>query len=132
MIVRTIKAITGTDRDVHAETWHSRRLLLADDGMGFSMHETVMKAGTATEMWYKNHLEAVYCVEGEGELIDLDHGTVHAIEPGMLYALSGHERHIVKVKKELRLVCVFNPPVTGRETHDRDGAYPSAEQFSNS
>jgi len=23
----------------------------------------------------------------------------------------------------MRLICVFNPPVTGREVHDQDGAY---------
>jgi L-ectoine synthase len=22
------------------------------------------------------------------------------------------------------MVCVFNPPVTGREVHDEDGVYP--------
>ena len=25
--------------------------------------------------------------------------------------------------KPMRMVCVFNPPVTGRETHDADGSY---------
>jgi L-ectoine synthase len=24
----------------------------------------------------------------------------------------------------MRTVCVFNPPVTGREVHDEDGVYP--------
>jgi L-ectoine synthase len=24
----------------------------------------------------------------------------------------------------MRTVCVFTPPVTGREVHDEDGAYP--------
>jgi L-ectoine synthase len=25
--------------------------------------------------------------------------------------------------EELKLVCAFNPPVSGREIHDADGAY---------
>jgi L-ectoine synthase len=25
---------------------------------------------------------------------------------------------------DLHLVCVFNPPVTGREVHDEHGVYP--------
>jgi L-ectoine synthase len=28
------------------------------------------------------------------------------------------------VREEIRCVCVFNPPVTGREVHDENGVYP--------
>ena len=124
MIVRTVAGITGTDRDVRAGTWRSRRLVLADDAVGFSLHETVMHAGTATEMWYANHIEAVFCVEGTGSLHDLEHDEHHRIEPGVMYLLDGHERHRVTAETDLRLVCVFNPPCTGRETHQADGSYP--------
>lgn len=127
MIVRTLQEIAGTERDVHAETWVSRRLLLRRDGVGFSLHETVMFAGTETLMWYKNHIEAVYCVEGEGELEDLTHHQRHPIRPGTLYCLNGHERHIMRPKTDLRLICVFNPPVSGQEVHDADGSYPLEE-----
>jgi len=41
-----------------------------------------------------------------------------------MYALNAHDRHVLKARKNLRMVCVFNPPCTGRETHDKDGAYP--------
>jgi L-ectoine synthase len=27
----------------------------------------------------------------------------------------------------MRMVCVFTPPLTGREVHDREGAYPVDE-----
>jgi L-ectoine synthase len=27
----------------------------------------------------------------------------------------------------MRMVCVFNPPLTGREVHDATGAYPVTE-----
>ncbi|QSO47849.1 ectoine synthase [Alicyclobacillus mengziensis] len=124
MIVRQLNDILATDRDVQAETWTSRRLLLANDKVGFSLHDTVMKAGTETTMWYKNHIEAVYCVEGDGELEDLVNGRRYPLSPGTLYVLNGHERHIVRPKTDVRMVCVFNPPVTGRETHDDEGAYP--------
>lgn len=124
MIVRDLKAIAGTERDVRAETWSSRRLLLAGDGMGFSLHDTVLHAGTVTEMWYRNHVEAVYCIEGTGELEDIDHGTVHQIGPGTMYALDGHEKHRLRAHTSLRMVCVFNPPCTGAEVHDGDGSYP--------
>jgi L-ectoine synthase len=39
--------------------------------------------------------------------------------------LNEHDQHILKANKgsQMRMVCVFNPPVTGRETHDEDGSY---------
>jgi L-ectoine synthase len=124
MIIRSLDSVVGTERDVEAPTWRSRRLLLASDGMGFSLHETLIAAGTETRMWYRNHLEAVYCIGGEGTLEDLETGEVHPIVEGTMYALDRHDRHVLRAATEMRMVCVFNPPCTGREVHDGDGAYP--------
>ena len=124
MIVRQLKDIEGTERDVKTETWASRRLILRDDQVGFSVHDTIMKKGTDTMMWYKNHIEAVYCIEGEGGIEDLTTGTVHRIAPGTLYLLNNHDKHRVRPKTDLRMVCVFNPACTGQEVHDPSGAYP--------
>lgn len=124
MKVVRLSDIAGTDKDVHAPNWHSRRFVLAEDGAGFSFHDTVLYAGTSTEMWYRHHVESVYCIEGEGELTNLENGEVHAIAPGTLYLLDGHERHILTAHTDLRMMCVFNPPLTGQETHDEDGTYP--------
>lgn len=127
-IVR-VQDLTGTDRDVEGTGWRSRRLLLAKDGMGFSLHETTVPPGAELRLWYKHHLEAVYCVGGDGTVEDLASGAVHEIRDGTLYALDRHDRHVVRGGSEpMRLVCVFNPPVTGRETHDADGSYPQAEE----
>ena len=127
MIVRALSEILGSPRDVSGETWTSRRLLLAHEGMGFSLHDTLIHAGTETRMHYKHHLEAVYCVEGEGTLEDLESGVTHDIAAGTMYALSGHERHVLRAKSTMRMICVFNPPVTGREVHGEDGDYPPSE-----
>lgn len=124
MIVRTLEEITDTERDVQAPTWRSRRFVLADDGVGFSLHETVMAAGTETTMWYQHHVEGVYCLEGKGRLEDLDNATTYDLVPGTMYLLDGHERHRVTAETDLRMVCVFNPPCTGREVHDEHGVYP--------
>lgn len=124
MIVRKLTDIIGTDRDVDDGNWVSRRLLLRKDGMGFSMHETILRAGTETYMWYKHHLEAVYCIDGEGEVEDLATGSIHRLEPGTLYALDEHDKHIVRAKTDIRTVCVFYPPLSGREVHDEEGVYP--------
>lgn len=127
MIVRRLTDLSGTEREVHAPTWVSRRLLLKDDGMGFSFHETTLRAGTQTSMWYKNHLEAVLCVAGQGELEELGTGLKHEIVPGTMYALDNHDRHILRAHTDLKMVCVFNPPCTGQEVHDEDGSYPLAK-----
>jgi L-ectoine synthase len=124
VIVRSLDEIVGTDRDVVADTWRSRRLLLADDALGFSLHDTVISAGTTTDMWYKHHVEAVYCIEGTGRLVDRDTGDTYELNPGTVYALDDRDRHQVQAVTDLRMVCVFTPACTGRETHDEDGAYP--------
>jgi L-ectoine synthase len=130
MIVRRLDEIIGTDRDVRAETgaWASRRLLLKNDDMGFSFHDTTIFAGTKTLIWYKHHLEAVYCVGGEGELEVIETGEIFNICDGVMYALNNHERHYLRAFSDLRLICVFNPPLTGKEVHDKDGVYPVLDE----
>ena len=124
MIVRNLTDLENTERDVRAETWRSRRLLLADDKMGFSLHDTVLYAGTETTMEYRNHFEAVYCIEGKATIENHATGEVHEITPGVMYALDQHDRHIVRVIEDFRVVCAFNPPCTGAETHDENGVHP--------
>ena len=126
MIVRTLEDIIGSEHDVQAETgtWTSRRMLLKKDGMGFSFHDTTIFAGTTTLIWYKNHLEAVYCVGGEGELEVIETGEIIKIKDGTMYALNKHEKHYLRAFSDMRMVCVFNPPLTGQEVHDKDGVYP--------
>jgi L-ectoine synthase len=128
MIVRTLEERAGTEYDVGTDTWKSRRLLLKEDGVGFSLHDTVIKAGTETLIWYKHHIEAVYCVEGEGEVELTETGEKFRIVPGTMYVLNGHERHYLRGGAvDMRVVCVFNPPCTGREVHDEEGAYAAAK-----
>lgn len=124
MIIRTLDDLVGGDREVQADNWRSRRLLLARDGQRFSLHDTILYAGTSTTMEYKHHVEAVYCIEGAGELVDERTGEVHTLAPGTMYLLDQHDRHTVRAQQDLRMICVFDPPVTGRETHGPDGAYP--------
>ena len=127
MIVRYLdKDVAGTDREVKAETFNSRRFLLKDDQMGFSFHDTILYAGSVTLIWYKHHLEAVYCIEGTGA-IEVDGGETYEVRPGMFYALDGHEKHYLRATTDLRMMCVFTPALTGREVHDDEGTYPLLE-----
>ena len=124
MIVRNLQKAERTDRRVVTENWESTRLLLKGDGMGFSFHITTIYAGTETKMWYQNHLESVYCISGNGQIESLEDGSVHPITPGTIYALDRNDRHVLRASSELKLACVFNPPLNGLEVHDETGAYP--------
>ena len=125
MIIRSVDEVRGTDRDVHGDRWQSRRLLLARDGMGFSLHDTVVEAGADLEIEYRHHLEACYVMSGSAEVTDLSSGSTAHLGPGIMYALDQHDRHRIRVSEELRLVCVFNPALAGAETHDAEGGFPA-------
>ncbi|HDQ03393.1 MAG TPA: ectoine synthase [Deltaproteobacteria bacterium] len=127
MIYKKIGDIVGTDKEVKAQNgnWVSRRMLLKADGMGFSFHETIIFPETETHIWYKNHLEAVYCVAGSGELETLNDGKKYLLEPGVMYALNQHDEHLLRCFEEMRLICVFNPALRGDEVHDENGVYPA-------
>lgn len=124
MIVRTLQEARESERRVVAENWESTRLLLKSDNFGFSFHITQIYAGTETPIHYKNHLEAVYCISGEGEIETVDDGKVYPIRPGTIYLLDKHDKHLLRGKTELTMACVFNPPLNGKEVHDETGAYP--------
>src|SRR3546814_4823388 len=112
MIVRTLEEICGTDKDVEAENWTSRRFLLKRDGMGFSLHDTVIKPGTETYIWYANHLEAVYCIAGEGE--------VEVIETGEVFAIRRSEEHTSELQSLMRIsYAVFCLKKKTKTLHNR-------------
>lgn len=125
MIVRTLREIVGTERDVNWGNGQSRRFLLERDGMGFAMMETLILAGTNIFIQYRNHLEACYCLEGEGEIADSD-GNRYPISPGTLYALDKHDPHHLRAWTDMRLISVFNPPIRGNERHDLGGSETSS------
>ena len=125
MIVRDFNKIVESEsnRVVSDAQWSSVRMLLAEDGMGFSFHITFLEPGSEHTFEYKNHFESVYCMKGSGSITDLATGKTHAIHPGVMYALNEHDRHILRADEELVMACVFNPPVTGNEVHQADGSY---------
>ncbi len=124
MIVRTLDECEKSERRIVSKTWESTRMLLKDDNMGYSFHITTIYAGTETHIWYQNHFESVYCISGEGEIETLADGKIYPIKPGTLYNLDQHDEHLLRADKELKLACVFNPPLNGKEVHDENGVYP--------
>jgi L-ectoine synthase len=125
MIVRTLAEAENSDRRVVTKTWESTRMLLKDDNMGFSFHITTIYANTETHIWYQNHLESVYCMSGNGEIETLKDGKVYPLEAGTLYILDKHDEHLLRGGSEdMKMACVFNPPLNGKEVHDENGVYP--------
>ncbi len=125
MIVRNLEQAQAEGRKIVSPdgNWDSTRLLLKDDNMGYSFHITTIYKGADFQMHYQNHLESVYCISGEGEVETLADGKKYAIQPGTLYNLDKHDKHILRAFKELKLACVFNPPLNGKEVHNAEGAY---------
>lgn len=127
MIIRSLTDIAGTERDIRGDGWRSRRFLRRDDGVNFSLHVTEVAPGTELELEYANHYEANYCVSGSGEVVDVKSGEVHALGPGVMYTLNEHDRHILRAKTAMVLVCVFWPALVGTERHTESGGYAAAE-----
>ena len=125
MIVRNLKDAELTERRIVSPdgNWESTRLLLKEDRMGFSFHITTIYEGADFQMHYQNHLESVYCISGEGEVETLEDGQKYPIKPGVLYSLDKHDKHILRAFKAMKMACVFNPPLNGKEVHNAEGAY---------
>jgi L-ectoine synthase len=119
MIVRRLSEVPTVD-------WGnglSRRFLVEADGMGYTVTDTTVRAGTKSRLEYRRHLEACYCIAGSGEVVDAN-GQSHVLEPGTMYALDRNDPHflIAAPHEDLRLVCVFTPALQGHETHKLDSA----------
>ena len=125
LLVRNLKDAEKTDRRIVSPdgNWESTRLLLKDDEMGFSFHITTIYEGVDFQMHYQRHLEAVYCISGEGEVETVADGKVYSVTPGTLYNLNKHDKHKLRAFKEMKLACVFNPPLNGKEVHNAEGSY---------
>ena len=125
MIVRTLAEAEKSSRRVvdPKGDWDSVRLLLKDDNMGFSFHITTIYAGADFQMHYQNHVESVYCLSGEGEVETLDDGRKYPIKPGTVYIQDKHDRHMLRAFSEMKMACVFNPPLIGHEVHNAEGTY---------
>src|SRR5262245_63866630 len=82
MIVKRLEDVVGTKGDAHGDKWHSLRLLLKEDAMGVTLTDSILEEGFEMVLWQRNHLEACYCLEGEGTVEELDSGGIHEIRPG--------------------------------------------------
>ena len=123
MIVKDLASVIGTEDHMVGYDLESRRILLARDGLGYSLHDTVVEAGNELHLHYKNHIESNYVIEGEGTVENVATGEVHDLNVGSIYVLDKNDAHILRTKTRMRFVCVFTPALNGQERHDADGSY---------
>lgn len=129
MKVMNAMDLHGTEREVKCPKggFTSIRMLLASDHMGFTMTRTTVHPTKQFQKWhYKHHVEACYCIKGRG-LLKMAGGKILKIKPGMLYAPDKHDKHWFKATETVVLLCVFNPPLKGKEVHQKDGSYALLE-----
>lgn len=121
MIVRNL----STAKAVEWGNGVSRRLLVHDDGFGYTVADTIVYKGTSSGLQYLNHLESVYCIGGRGSVVTAA-GAMYDIEPGMMYVLDQHDAHSLSASEDedLRVICVFTPALRGDESHTlTEGGY---------
>jgi L-ectoine synthase len=118
MIHRSSDQLAASPREAYGDGWASRRFLLAEDGRPFSFHETTVRAGTELRIDYRHHTESVYCVRGRASVEHLSSGRVFTIEPGTFYSVGVGEAHVLRIEEDTTFVCVFDPPLRGREEAD--------------
>lgn len=124
MIVHRKQELQGSSRAVTTSAWSTVRLLLAEDGAGFTLTDVVIHAGSSAVYGYRHHIEACYCLEGRATLEELATGRVHEVTPGLLWAATRHERFRFTAHEPTRLISVFTPALTGHEVNDPDGSFP--------
>lgn len=124
MIVRSLSDVKASEGFTEKpEVWSSARYLLHADNVGFTLTMTTVASGQSLELEYKNHIEANLLIEGCARLSDIQSNETYELVAGDMYALDKHDRHRLDALTDLKLVCVFTPALTGRETHDSSGSY---------
>lgn len=114
MIVRDREDLIQGKNHVTTDLWTSTRFFVDQDNLGFSFHETIINANSEYVLWYKDHVEAVIIVEGEGEIEEVSSGKKYHLKKGSAYAVTG-EKHIFRSFSKVVCYCVFNPAVGGDE-----------------
>lgn len=130
MLIRTMGDVEAAGKTIiinHGAA-SAVRLLLKDDGAGFSVSEARMRSGTVANLWYKNHWEANYVRSGTAVLEDMVAGRHWNLRTGDLYLVGPTDRHRMTATSPevFRVVSVFNPPIQGLETHDADNSYAAS------
>ena len=124
-VIRSVKGITGTERDIDWGQGHSYRLLLKCDGFSIGLTNTTQHPGAPAKMQYRNHVETVYFYTGGEIKYIFDEETVESKTDrgnGMMICINSHEKHIADTShitsgEDAMAICIFTPPLVGKESH---------------
>ena len=108
--------LTGTERDVRNDNYHSRRILLAEDQAGVGLNDVVINPGLNDTYGYPDRTEIAYCISGSATAVNLVTGEECAIRPGVGWVAPPGSRFTLVATEPTRLICVFDPPLQGNET----------------
>ena len=120
--------IVGGERDVDWTRGHSRRFLLARDGFGITLTNTLAYPNNDCQMEYKNHIESAYWIDGAGKY-EWDDGKsskeINMKREGeaICFTMNKHDKHHAYFtgNRNYIAICVFCPALVGNETHKFDG-----------
>ena len=128
MLVRTMQQLESEGRVISISHGKATavRPLTKSDGVGFSMSEARGGKVGHSDLWYKNHWEANLVLAGSLDVIDKNSGEKFTLGQGDVYCVGPDDPHQLVAQTDVELLCIFNPPLTGKEVHDSDGAYPAS------
>lgn len=116
------EALAGSSRDVTHVNYRTFRLLIAADGAPVSLTDIVLNPGIEDVYGYPDRTEVAYCIEGHATVHDLQNGRLEEIRPGKLWVAPPGSRFRFVAHEATRLICVFDPPLTGNESGLADEA----------
>ena len=108
--------LTSTSRHVRNDVYETHRFLLANDAVGVTVTDIVLKPGIEAIYGYDEHIEIAYCIEGLATLTDLLTNESYEIAPGTMWIARMGEKFRFSASIQTRLICVFTPPFKGHET----------------
>ena len=108
--------LDGTSRHVRNPVYETHRFLLAEDDLGVTVTDILLRPGTERVYGYDNHVEIAYCIEGEATIRDLGGGEATVVSPGTIWIADKGDRFSFVARVPTRLICVFTPPFEGGGT----------------
>ena len=124
-VIRSVKEINGTERDNDFGQGHSYRLMLKCDGFSVGFNNTIINPGAQAKLQYRNHVETNYFyIGGEIKYIFDDETVESKIEQGngTMICVNSHEKHTadrshITSGEDAMAICIFTPPLVGKESH---------------
>lgn len=81
-----------------------------------------MRTSEVEEFFFITGLVRVRVGNRASRMLSVSVTSVHEIRAGTLYAMNNHDRHRIRAKTRMHVICTFFPALSGEEVHDTDGS----------